>query len=258
MWNPALLDPNVFPAEVAAHFLLGAETADPILKRCRVAVARAALEVGAPPGPAGEAARAEVEHLTTYLNTLLNSGVTVRVDVRLEGAGTAAAIAAVLLGQVFSLEIGPLPRKRHRWPSATRAAHKVRASQIARGFGPAARLVKESASIPGAWAVNSVHANIEEPTHVRVLPGAPRPMKHGYSWETDWPSRLSKDSLPVMQVPIHAGTWGSWLWWRVEDYLIPQALPAVLQRCVLTSVTVTRSGIRTQWQPNDEVWRRNE
>jgi hypothetical protein len=222
-----------------------------------VAVARAALEASAEPGPTGEGARAEAEQLTSYLNMLVNSGITVRIDVREQGSGAAAAIAAVLLGQVFSLEIGPLPRKRHGFSAGARAEQKVRATQIASGFGPAAQLMKESVSIPGAWAASSDPVNAQA-RHVQVLPGAPRPMKDGYRWEIGWPAKFSKGALSVMQVPVNAGSWGNWLWWRVEEYLIPQRLPAVLQRCVLSSVSINRSGIRTQWQPNDEMWRRNE
>lgn len=258
MWNPALLDPSTLPAEVAAHWLLGPDSEDPLLRRCRVAVARAALEVSAPPGPVGEPARAEGLQLAGYLDTLLNSGITVRVDVRSRNAGTESAIAAVLLSQVFTLELGPIPSKRHRWPAAIRDEAKRRATGIASGFAPTAQLVKESTAIPGAWPVRSKPATGEKFSHVRVLPGAPRQRQAGYLWQTDWPSKLKKDSLPYVMVPLQAGSWERWLWWRVGEYLVPQELPAVLQRCELTAVTVTRSGIRTSWQPQGEIWRRNE
>lgn len=258
MWNPALLDPGALPAEVAAHSLLGPETENPILKRCRIAVACAALEASAPPGPDGETARAEADRLTLYLETLLDSGITVRVDVRSDRGGTEGAIAALLLSQVFTLEIGPMARKRHRWPAERRAEQKRRATWIASGFSPAAHLVKESATIPGAWAAGSTSAASKQHAHVRVLPGTPQSTNSGYQWETDWPAKFSKGSLSLMEVPVHAGTWGSWLWWRVGEYLIPQKLPAVLQRCELIFVSITRNGLKTKWQPNEQMWRRNE
>ena len=258
MWNPALLEPSALPADVAAHFLLGPESDDPILKRCRVAVACAALEASAPPGPDGETARAEGEKLTTYLGTLLDSGITVRVDVRADGAGVDSAIAAVLLSQVFALEIGPVPRKRHRWSAAAMDEQMSKAAGIASGFSPAAQLVKESATKPGAWAESSYRATMKKHGHVRVLPSVPRPKDAGYMWQTDWPAKFSKDSLQFMTVPVQAGVWSNWLWWRAGEYLIPQRLPAVLQRCELTSVSVTRSGMKTQWQPDEQMWKRHE
>lgn len=258
MWNPALLDPSALPAEVAAHALLGPDVDEPILKRCRVAIACAALAASAPPGPNGETARAEAEKLTTYLGTLLNSGITVRLDVRADGVGVESAVAAVLLNQVFALEIGPIPRKRHRWSAAAMDEQRSRAAGIASGFSPAAQLMKESATTPGAWAVSSNRATTKKHGHVRVLPSAPRPKGVGYVWQTDWPAKFSKDSLRFMRVPVQAGVWGHWLWWRVGEYLIPQELPAVLQRCDLTSVDFTRSGIKSHWQPIEQMWRRHE
>ena len=258
MWNPALLDPGALPAEVAAHFLLGPEVDDPILKRCRVAVARAALESSAVPGPEGETARTEAEQLASYLGTLLNSGGTVRVDVRAHEVGMNAAIASVLVSQVFALEIGPIPRKGHSWSADAKAEQKRRAAWIASGFSPAAQLVKESASIPGAWSVGGAHATTENHAHVRVIPGEPCPKDAGYQWVTNWPTKFSNASLRFMMVPVTAGVWSSWLWWRVGDYLIPQRLPAVLQRCELISASITRGGLKTMWQPNEQMWRRNE
>lgn len=173
--------------------------------------------------------------------TALTDRVDVRLDIRV-GEWWAALATLLVLGVPTSVEVGPVPRKRHGWPEDYRTSLRDAARGLMRGWGDAAVLVRESREDAGEWSPSERTSEtfVADRTLVRV----------GEDLELTW----HVPALPRGDVDVRAGRWRDHLVWRIGSLVSAVKLPPVLARCTLTSLELSRDRWVTRWEPDRSVW----
>lgn len=177
--------------------------------------------------------------------TLSAEALTARVDLRIDIRGTewwAAVATLLLLGVPTSIEVGPVPRKRHGWPDGYRTSLREAARDLVRGWGDAGVIVRESRERAGGWPTQErpSGAFVADRTLVRI----------GADFEFAW----MMPGLPHGDVDVRAGRWRDYLVWRIGSLVSAVKLPPVLARCSLAEVELDPDRWVTRWTPDRSVW----
>jgi hypothetical protein len=238
--SPALLEPDLrewdlstVPIEVLVSTLaprtsLAQQCAS---TSCAIAVATCA----APPQSPDLTARLDAATAT------LNERVDVRVDIR--GMAWWSDLATLLvLGVPVSIDVGPVPRKRHGWPTEHRTSLRDGARVLARGWGDAAQVVRESRDEPGRWPAqgNPASSFTADRTLERTDDG----------FELTW----HMPTFPRGEDHVRVGRWREYLIWQIGSLVSAVRLPPVLARCIPVEVALTPDRWVTRWVPDRSVW----
>lgn len=166
---------------------------------------------------------------------------TVRVDVRVDGWWPDVATLLVL-GVPVSIEVGPVPRKRHGWPGDHRDALRARAKEIVRGWGDAGVVVRESRDEPGQWSAP------EMPDEVYTSERSLTRTDDGFAMSWHMPG------LPRTGERVRLGRWREYAIWHIGTSVCAVRLPPVLARCSPTGLELSPDRWVTHWSPDASVW----
>ena len=176
-----------------------------------------------------------------YMRERMNARIDVRIDVRTEGWWADVATLLVL-GVPVSVNVGPVPRKRHGWPREYRTSLRAQAKDVVRGWGDAGVMVRESADEPGQWPslIVPTEAWTAERTLVRTDGG----------FDLVW----HMPGLPRGIDRVRLGRWREFAVWQIGTSVSAVRLPPVLARCAPVGVEFSPDRWVTRWSPDASVW----
>lgn len=227
-------DLGAVPTEVLAA-ALGAEASSVAGQRAAASCVAAITDAVAPPDSLD--ARRAREDITAELHARVDLMIDVRQDDWWSDVAT-----LLVLGVPVALAVGPVPRKRHGWPTEFRQLMRSRAMLLVQGWGDAGVAVREAKDAPGQWA------DVTAPAHAYV---AERTLdRDGDAFELTW----HMPGLPDTGEKVRVGRWREYAVWHIGSRVAAVRLPPVLSRCTLTSVRLTPSRWVTAWVPDPDVW----